>query len=85
LFEERSDGQRLYHIKTPAGISALIVTNKNNTTQRDIYYLYNDYQGSLIAAQKKGSTTLTQFSGVYPAFWAGRKAFCVSARIYNQF
>jgi len=62
LFEERSNGERLYHISTPAGIAALVVTNKNNTTQRDIYYLYNDYQGSLIAAQKKGSTTLEQFS-----------------------
>jgi len=27
LFEERSDGQRLYHIKTPAGIAALVGTN----------------------------------------------------------
>jgi RHS repeat-associated protein len=29
---------------------------------RDKYYLYNDYQGSLIAVQKKGSTTLEQMS-----------------------
>jgi hypothetical protein len=62
LFEERSNGERLYHISTPAGIAALVVTNKNNTTQRDIYYLYNDYQGSLIGVQKKGTTSLEQFS-----------------------
>jgi len=60
----RSNGEQFNHISTPVCIAALVVTNKNNTTQRDIYYLHNDYQGSLIAAQKNGSTTLEQFSGV---------------------
>jgi hypothetical protein len=67
LFEERSNGDRLYQIISPAGIAALVITNKNNPAKRDIYYLYNDYQGSLIAVQKKGSPTLEQMSGVYPA------------------
>jgi RHS repeat-associated protein len=62
LFEERSNGDRLYHISSPVGIAALVVTNKHNASKRDIYYLYNDYQGSLIAVQKKGSTTLEQMS-----------------------
>jgi RHS repeat-associated protein len=62
LFEERSNGDRLYHISSPVGIAALVVTNKHNASKRDIYYLYNDYQGSLIAVQKKGSATLEQMS-----------------------
>jgi hypothetical protein len=57
------------------GIAALVVTNKYDISKKDIprrtmrdkYYLYNDYQGSLIAVQKKGSSTLEQLSGVYPA------------------
>jgi RHS repeat-associated protein len=62
LFEERSNGDRLYHISSPVGIAALVVTNKHNASKRDIYYLYSDYQGSLIAVQKKGSTVLEQMS-----------------------
>jgi hypothetical protein len=45
-------GNRLHHISTPAGIAALVVTNAFDVNKKDIYYLYNDYQGSLIAVLK---------------------------------
>jgi RHS repeat-associated protein len=62
LYEERTNGDRLHYIATPAGTSALVVTNKFNTAQKDIYYLYNDHLGSLIAATKRGSGVLEEFS-----------------------
>jgi hypothetical protein len=36
LFEERSGGDRLYHISSPVGIAALVVTNKYDAGKRDI-------------------------------------------------
>jgi RHS repeat-associated protein len=62
LYEERSNGDRLHHISTPAGIAALVVTNAFDATKKEIYYLYNDYQGSLIAVLKQGSPQLEEIS-----------------------
>ena len=50
------------YIPTPAGIGAVLVTHKNIPSQKDFYYLYNDHLGSLIAATKRGSTVLQEFS-----------------------
>jgi YD repeat-containing protein len=62
LYEERSTGEQLHYIPTPAGIGAVLVTHKNIPSQKDFYYLYNDHLGSLIAATKRGSTVLEEFS-----------------------
>jgi hypothetical protein len=39
LFEERSNGDRLYHINSPAGIAALVVTN-NTIRAREIFIIF---------------------------------------------
>jgi RHS repeat-associated protein len=39
-----------------------VVTNAFDANKRDIYYLYNDYQGSLIAVLKQGSPQLEEIS-----------------------
>jgi len=46
------------------GISALVVTNKYDSGKKDIYYLYNDHLGSLIAAIRPGSDKSEQVGGL---------------------
>jgi RHS repeat-associated protein len=59
----RNQRKNIWHyIPTPAGIGAVLVTHKNIPSQKDFYYLYNDHLGSLIAATKRGSTVLQEFS-----------------------
>ena len=62
LYEERCNGEMLHYIATPAGLSAVVVTHKIDPSKKDIYYLYNDHLGSLIAATQRGSTVLEEFS-----------------------
>ncbi|MFN3557405.1 MAG: RHS repeat domain-containing protein [Bacteroidales bacterium] len=39
-----------------------MVTNRHTLLQKDFHYLYHDHLGSLIAATKRGSTVLEEFS-----------------------
>ncbi len=49
----------LHYIATPDGISAVLVTNGSN---RNMYYLYNDNQGSLIAVADANGVKKAEFS-----------------------
>jgi RHS repeat-associated protein len=69
-YEKRSNGDILHYISSPDGLCALLVTNTAGT-KREMYYLYTDYQGSLIAAAKPDGT-IVEFS--YDAWGRRRKA-----------
>jgi RHS repeat-associated protein len=61
LYEKRSNGDVLHYISTPDGICAVLVTNSSTGT-RDMYYLYNDYQGSLISVANGNGAKITEFA-----------------------
>jgi hypothetical protein len=42
------------HAFKNGGQQALVVTNKNDPHKKDVYYLYLDYLGSLIAVAEQG-------------------------------
>jgi RHS repeat-associated protein len=61
LYEKRPNGDVLHYIHGPEGIGALLVTNAS-PPRREIYYLYSDYLGSLIAVEKEDGSVYKEFS-----------------------
>ena len=60
LYEVLPDGRALNYIPTPNGIGAVVVTR--GSLVKEIYYLYRDHLGSLIAVENQSGTMYSEFS-----------------------